>query len=118
MPTVAGNEGNKMPYILRSSYRRYLSDALENSGSRNTRDIAASVAKGDLTVEHIMPQKLTEVGVKSWDLIINVSTTRGRTGSVTLPLRATTLHIPILLLNGRKLCSKALIPPISAKLRC
>lgn len=54
------NFATRDSYRLRSSYRRYLFDALENGDSRDTRDIAASIANGDLTVEHIMPQKLTE----------------------------------------------------------
>lgn len=47
-------------YHLRPSYRRYLFDVLENGDSKDSRDIASGIESGDLTIEHIMPQTLTQ----------------------------------------------------------
>ena len=46
-------------YRLPASDRRYLFESLENGESQDTRDIAGGLIKGDLTVEHVMPQTLT-----------------------------------------------------------
>lgn len=46
-------------YQLRTSYRQYLFDVLENGDSKDNRDIADKIGTGDLSVEHIMPQTLT-----------------------------------------------------------
>lgn len=47
-------------YRLRPNYRRYLFDCLENGQSNDCRDIAKSLESGVVTVEHIMPQTLTD----------------------------------------------------------
>lgn len=46
-------------YRILSPTRRYLFESLENGDSKDTREIAAKLDSGDLTVEHIMPQTLT-----------------------------------------------------------
>lgn len=46
-------------YRLRSDTRTYLFERLENLDSKDTRDIATGLESGDLSIEHIMPQKLT-----------------------------------------------------------
>lgn len=53
-------ESRDFYHLPRTSYRQYLFDALENGRSKDTRDIAAGIANGDLTIEHIMPQTLTQ----------------------------------------------------------
>lgn len=40
--------------------RRYLFECLENNSSKDNRDIAAALERGDLSVEHVMPQTLTK----------------------------------------------------------
>lgn len=50
---------NRDFYHMRGGYRSYTFDRLEIGSSKDTRDIASQIAKGDLTIEHIMPQKLT-----------------------------------------------------------
>lgn len=47
-------------YALRSGYRRYLFDCLENRDSLDVRDISAALETGAASVEHIMPHTLTE----------------------------------------------------------
>lgn len=51
-------------YRLRPTQRQYLFDVLENGDSKDNRDIAGKIAAGDLTVEHIMPQTLTQAWEK------------------------------------------------------
>jgi uncharacterized protein with ParB-like and HNH nuclease domain len=46
-------------YRLRSENRSFLFERLENLNSKDTRDIAERLETGDLSIEHIMPQKLT-----------------------------------------------------------
>lgn len=53
-------ESRDFYHLPRNSYRQYLFDVLENGHSKDTRDIAAGIASGDLTIEHIMPQTLTD----------------------------------------------------------
>lgn len=40
--------------------RRYLFECLENTWSKDNRAIASAIERGDLTVEHVMPQTLTK----------------------------------------------------------
>lgn len=40
--------------------RRYLFECLENNWSKDNRDIASTLERGDLSLEHIMPQTLTK----------------------------------------------------------
>lgn len=47
-------------YNFTTANRRYLFECLENRNSKETRDIADRIEKGDLTVEHVMPQTLTK----------------------------------------------------------
>lgn len=47
-------------YSLQPSYRRYLLDCLENRESRDLRDIAEALENGGASIEHIMPQTLTD----------------------------------------------------------
>ena len=47
-------------YNIKSHWRNYIYDVLENGNSRDTRDIAQSLESGDISIEHIMPQTLTE----------------------------------------------------------
>ena len=52
-------------YSLRpTEHRQYLFDVLENGDSKDNRDIADKIAANDLTVEHIMPQALTQAWEK------------------------------------------------------
>ncbi len=47
-------------YHFRAERRQYLFECLENLDSNDSRDIAARIETGNLTVEHIMPQTLTD----------------------------------------------------------
>ncbi|MCQ9388537.1 DUF262 domain-containing protein [Brevibacterium sp. 50QC2O2] len=47
-------------YKIRSERRQYMFECLENGDSNDVRDIAGRLAEGTLSVEHIMPQTLTE----------------------------------------------------------
>lgn len=47
-------------YNIKSHWRNYIYDVLENGNSRDTRDIAQSLESGDISIEHIMPQTLSE----------------------------------------------------------
>lgn len=47
-------------YKMPPGYRAYIFDRLENGASHDRRDIAGMLEAGDLTIEHIMPQTLTE----------------------------------------------------------
>lgn len=46
-------------YKIRSELRSYMFDLLENRDSKDIRDIAGALNNKQLSVEHIMPQKLT-----------------------------------------------------------
>lgn len=47
-------------YALRGRYQQYLFDCLENRDSNDMRDIAGALENGNVSIEHIMPQTLTE----------------------------------------------------------
>ncbi|MGM9764003.1 MAG: DUF262 domain-containing protein [Candidatus Cryptobacteroides sp.] len=47
-------------YLMRSKSRTYIFDRLENSDSKEKINIIDNVQKGELSVEHIMPQTLTD----------------------------------------------------------
>lgn len=47
-------------YNIKSHWRNYIYDVLENGNSRDTRDVAQSLESGDISIEHIMPQTLSE----------------------------------------------------------
>lgn len=47
-------------YNIRPNYRAYLFECLENGRSNDSRDIANALAAGTVSVEHIMPQTMTE----------------------------------------------------------
>lgn len=47
-------------YNVRPNYRAYLFECLENGRSNDSRDIANALDAGRVTVEHVMPQTLTE----------------------------------------------------------
>ncbi|MEX3507538.1 DUF262 domain-containing protein [Corynebacterium sp. LK2590] len=47
-------------FNFRAQNRRYLFECLENGFSKDTVDIANALERGDLSVEHIMPQTLTK----------------------------------------------------------
>ncbi|UXN33377.1 DUF262 domain-containing protein [Glutamicibacter sp. M10] len=47
-------------YRVQSERRKYIFECLENQDSNDTRDIAAGIESGKLSIEHIMPQTLTE----------------------------------------------------------
>lgn len=49
----------KAVYNMRAKSRSYIFDRLENGSSREKNDIIRYLQKGDLSVEHIMPQTLT-----------------------------------------------------------
>lgn len=46
-------------YNLRPAWREYIFDVLENGNSNDMRDIARAIHEGEISVEHIMPQTLT-----------------------------------------------------------
>lgn len=46
-------------YSLRQSWREYIFDVLENGSSNDTRDVAGALHNGKISIEHIMPQTLT-----------------------------------------------------------
>ena len=73
-------------YRLRPSHRQYLFDVLENGDSKDNRDIADKIAAGDLTVEHIMPQTLTQVWEKELgpDAVEIHDTWENRIGNLTV----------------------------------
>lgn len=54
---------NKPIYTMRPKSRTYIFDRLENGNSKEKNDIIKYVERGDLSVEHIMPQILT----KNWE---------------------------------------------------
>lgn len=47
-------------YKVQTDRRRYIFECLENLNSNDTRDIANALERGDISVEHIMPQTLSE----------------------------------------------------------
>ena len=47
-------------YRANSDRRRYIFECLENLDSKDTRDIAKGIENGKLTIEHIVPQTLTD----------------------------------------------------------
>ena len=47
-------------YSLQPSYRRYLFNCLENRDSLDVRDISEALENGSSSIEHIMPQTLTD----------------------------------------------------------
>ncbi|WP_314034813.1 DUF262 domain-containing protein [Dietzia sp. CH92] len=47
-------------YALRGKYQQYLFDCLENRESKDVRDVAGALEAGTVSIEHIMPQKLTQ----------------------------------------------------------
>ncbi|WP_414119601.1 DUF262 domain-containing protein [Corynebacterium nuruki] len=73
-------------YQLRTSYRQYLFDVLENGDSKDNRDIADKIGAGDLSIEHIMPQSLTS----SWREMLGPNATdihetwKNRIGNLTV----------------------------------
>lgn len=46
-------------YRMRQGYRSYFFDVMERGDSKDVVDIARYITDGDLTIEHIMPQKLS-----------------------------------------------------------
>ncbi|MDY5786436.1 DUF262 domain-containing protein, partial [Corynebacterium sp.] len=46
-------------YHMKSTYRQYLFHVLERGHSKDVADIAAYIESGELTIEHIMPQTLS-----------------------------------------------------------
>ncbi|WP_158256090.1 DUF262 domain-containing protein [Corynebacterium sp. 13CS0277] len=57
---VANSLASLPVYKLRKSYRTYLFHCLENTDSKDVVDVAGGLESGELSVEHIMPQTLTE----------------------------------------------------------
>lgn len=47
-------------YNIRPNYRAYLFECLENGRSNDSRDIANALSAGAVSVEHVMPQTLSE----------------------------------------------------------
>lgn len=47
-------------YNFKGERRKYLFECLENLDSNDTRDIANGIEDGSLTIEHVMPQTLTQ----------------------------------------------------------
>ena len=47
-------------FNFNAANRRYLFECLENTWSKDNRAIATAIERGDLTVEHVMPQTLTK----------------------------------------------------------
>lgn len=47
-------------YKVQADRRRYIFECLENLDSNDTRDISNALERGDLSVEHIMPQTLND----------------------------------------------------------
>ena len=50
----------KPVYLMRSKSRTYIFDRLENGSSKEKINVIDNVQKGELSVEHIMPQTLTD----------------------------------------------------------
>lgn len=50
----------KPVYLMRPKRRTYILDRLENGNSKEKIDVINNVQKGELSVEHIMPQTLTQ----------------------------------------------------------
>lgn len=50
----------KPVYLMRPKSRTYILDRLENGNSKEKIDVINNVQKGELSVEHIMPQTLTQ----------------------------------------------------------
>ena len=50
----------KPVYLMRSKSRTYIFDRLENGSSNEKINVIDNVQKGELSVEHIMPQTLTD----------------------------------------------------------
>jgi len=73
-------------YSLRPVYRRYLFDCLENRDSRDVRDVAAALDTGSASIEHIMPQTLTDAWRSSLGEDANEihQTWRDRIGNLTV----------------------------------
>lgn len=55
----------KNVYAMRSRNRAYLFDRLENGSSRERNDVIGNIEQGILSVEHIMPQTLSEAWKRS-----------------------------------------------------
>lgn len=51
---------SKNLYNFKGERRKYLFECLENLNSNDTRDIAHGIENGSLSIEHIMPQTLTQ----------------------------------------------------------
>ncbi|MGO2030703.1 MAG: DUF262 domain-containing protein [Glutamicibacter ardleyensis] len=47
-------------YRVQSERRKYIFECLENQDSNDTRDIASGIENGKLSIEHIIPQTLTD----------------------------------------------------------
>ena len=47
-------------YNIRAYWRQYLFNCLENGNSRDIRDVSKALAENMISIEHIMPQTLTE----------------------------------------------------------
>lgn len=47
-------------YNIRAYWRQYLFNCLENGNSRDIRDVSTALAENKISIEHIMPQTLTE----------------------------------------------------------
>ena len=47
-------------YAMRGRYKEYIFDRLENSNSKEVNDIIKNMEDSNLTIEHIMPQTLTD----------------------------------------------------------
>ncbi len=52
-------------YKVSASQRNYFWESMENGESRDIRDIANALSRGDISVEHIMPQKLSREWVNA-----------------------------------------------------
>ena len=47
-------------YVMRSKNKAYIFERLENTNSKEKNDIVGYISKGDLSIEHIMPQTLNQ----------------------------------------------------------
>ncbi len=72
----------KPVYLMRPKSRTYILDRLENGNSKEKIDVINNVQKGELSVEHIMPQTLTQHWKDQLGMII-----RGSMRSGCIPLR-------------------------------
>lgn len=55
----------KQVYLMRSKYKAYLFERIENYGTIETKDVFSHLDNNDYTIEHIMPQHLTPAWTES-----------------------------------------------------